>query len=103
MIYSNLLYRQKSFAFFNELDKWQAAVDKANEWQAKGLAAQGTTAKPGTAMAFEAFLEGGDPRPRRRRRLTYAVSLAVHAALLAGGASFVPGTSRRPRRRKCRS
>ena len=45
MIYSNLLYRQKSLAFFNELDKWQAAVDKANEWQGKGLAAQGTTTK----------------------------------------------------------
>ena len=30
-------------------------------------------------MAFEAFLEGGDQRPRRRRRLTYVVSLAVHA------------------------
>jgi len=45
MIYSNLLYRQKSFAFFNELDKWQAAVDKANEWQGKGLAAQRTTTK----------------------------------------------------------
>src|SRR4051812_47458734 len=39
-------------------------------------------------MAFEAFLEGGDPRPRRRRRLTYAVSLAVHAALLAGGVAY---------------
>jgi periplasmic protein TonB len=39
-------------------------------------------------MAFEAFLEGGDPRPRRRRRLTYAVSLAVHAALLAGGIAY---------------
>lgn len=45
MIYSNLLYRQKSFAFFNELDKWQAAVDKASEWQRQGLAAQGTTTK----------------------------------------------------------
>ena len=39
-------------------------------------------------MAFEAFLEGDDPRPRRRRRLTYAVSLAVHAALLAGGVAY---------------
>ena len=45
MIYSNLLYRQKSFAFFSEPDKWQAAVDKANEWQRKGLEARGTTTK----------------------------------------------------------
>ena len=39
-------------------------------------------------MAFEAFLAAGDPRPRRRRRLTYAVSLAVHAALLSGGVAY---------------
>ena len=45
MIYLNLLYRQKSFAFFTEPDKWQAAVDKANEWQRKGLEAQGVTTK----------------------------------------------------------
>ena len=45
MIYLNLLYRQKSFAFFTEPDKWQAAVDKANEWQRKGLEAQGATTK----------------------------------------------------------
>ncbi len=45
MIYLNLLYRQKSFAFFAEPDKWQAAVDKANEWQRKGLEAQGVTTK----------------------------------------------------------
>ena len=37
MIYLNLLYRQKSFALFTEPDQWQAAVDKANEWQKQGL------------------------------------------------------------------
>ncbi len=45
MIYLNLLYRQKSFAFFSEPDKWQAAVDKGNEWQRKGLEARGATTK----------------------------------------------------------
>lgn len=45
MIYLNLLYRQKSFAFFAEPDQWQAAVDKANEWQRKGLEARGVTTK----------------------------------------------------------
>ena len=45
MIYSNLLYRQKSFAYFNQLDKWQAAVDRANEWQRRGLEARGATTK----------------------------------------------------------
>lgn len=39
-------------------------------------------------MAFEAFLETDDRRPRRRRRLTYSISLAVHAALLAGGIAY---------------
>jgi tetratricopeptide (TPR) repeat protein len=39
MIYLNLLYRQRSVAFFAEPAKWQAAVDKANEWQKRGLAA----------------------------------------------------------------
>jgi tetratricopeptide (TPR) repeat protein len=43
MIYLNLLYRQKSFAFFSEPDKWQAAVDKSKEWQEKGLDARVTT------------------------------------------------------------
>jgi len=45
MIYLNLLYRQKSFAFFNEPDKWQAAVDKSKEWQEKGPEARGATTK----------------------------------------------------------
>jgi periplasmic protein TonB len=39
-------------------------------------------------MAFEAFLERDDPRPRRWRRLTFTVSLLVHAALLAGGIAY---------------
>jgi len=39
-------------------------------------------------MAFEAFLQRDDVRPRRRRRLTFTVSLIVHAALLAGGVAY---------------
>jgi protein TonB len=39
-------------------------------------------------MAFEAFLERDDVRPRRRRRVTYTVSLIVHAALLAVGIAY---------------
>jgi len=35
MTYLALLYRQKSFSFFDDVPKWQAAVDKANEWQKK--------------------------------------------------------------------
>lgn len=41
MVYLNLLYRQKSFASFAEPAKWQAAVDRANEWQKRGLEARG--------------------------------------------------------------
>jgi tetratricopeptide (TPR) repeat protein len=44
MVYLNLLYRQKSFAFFAEPDKWQAAVDQANQWQQRGLEARGNGA-----------------------------------------------------------
>jgi tetratricopeptide (TPR) repeat protein len=40
MVYLNLLYRQKSFAFFAEPAKWQAAIDQANEWQKRGLEAR---------------------------------------------------------------
>jgi hypothetical protein len=35
MTYLALLWRQKSFSFFDDVPKWQAAVDKANEWQKK--------------------------------------------------------------------
>jgi tetratricopeptide (TPR) repeat protein len=45
MIYLNLLYRQKSFAFFSEPDQWQAAVDKSKEWQEKAPEARGATTK----------------------------------------------------------
>jgi tetratricopeptide (TPR) repeat protein len=40
MVYLNLLYRQKSFAYFNEPAQWQAAVDQANSWQTRGLEAR---------------------------------------------------------------
>jgi protein TonB len=39
-------------------------------------------------MAFEAFLAQDQVRPRRRRRLTYAISLIVHGALLALGIAY---------------
>lgn len=37
MTYINLLYRQKSFAYFDDIPKWQEAVDKATEWMKKSL------------------------------------------------------------------
>ena len=41
MAYVNLLYRQRSFAFFNQPDEWQKCVDKAIEWRTRTLAATG--------------------------------------------------------------
>jgi hypothetical protein len=40
MTYLALLYRQKSFAFFTDVSKWQEAVDKANEWQKRANVAR---------------------------------------------------------------
>lgn len=37
MTYLNLLYRQKSFAYFDDVPKWQENVDKAKEWMDKSL------------------------------------------------------------------
>ena len=33
MAYLALLARQKSFSYFNDLPKWQEAIDRSNEWQ----------------------------------------------------------------------
>jgi tetratricopeptide (TPR) repeat protein len=33
MTYLSLLYRQKSFAYFADVPRWQAAVDRSNDWQ----------------------------------------------------------------------
>jgi tetratricopeptide (TPR) repeat protein len=38
MTYLGLLYRQKSFAFFGEFAKWQAAVDSAESYRQKATA-----------------------------------------------------------------
>jgi tetratricopeptide (TPR) repeat protein len=40
MVYVNLVYRQKSLAFFSEPDKWQACVDAAERWRAKAMKIQ---------------------------------------------------------------
>jgi tetratricopeptide (TPR) repeat protein len=37
MTYVNLLYRQKSFAFFDRPEEWQKAVDSAEEWRKKAM------------------------------------------------------------------
>jgi tetratricopeptide (TPR) repeat protein len=40
MTYLALLHRQKSFSFFADVPKWQAAVDTANDWQKKANVAR---------------------------------------------------------------
>src|SRR5881394_2045672 len=39
-------------------------------------------------MSFEAFLTQDQHRPKRRRRITTLISLAVHAGLLCGGVAY---------------
>ncbi|HEY8925259.1 MAG TPA: hypothetical protein VIU64_12815 [Polyangia bacterium] len=38
LIYMNLLYRQKSLAYFNDPNEWQACVDAAEKWRARAEA-----------------------------------------------------------------
>ena len=38
MVYMNLLYRQRSYAFFDRPEEWQKDVDRATEWSKKALA-----------------------------------------------------------------
>jgi len=37
MVYINLLYRQRAYAFFEDPDEWQKSMDKATEWLHKYL------------------------------------------------------------------
>jgi tetratricopeptide (TPR) repeat protein len=41
MAYLNLLYRQKSYAYWDDPDQWQRCVDKATEWRDKTILASG--------------------------------------------------------------
>jgi len=46
MVYVNLLYRQRSFAFFDDPPEWQKSVDKAKEWMCKSIETQGKPPPP---------------------------------------------------------
>jgi tetratricopeptide (TPR) repeat protein len=51
MAYVNLLYRQKSYAYFDQPDEWQKAVDKATEWRNRTLLTMGKPIpKPGAPL-----------------------------------------------------
>jgi tetratricopeptide (TPR) repeat protein len=53
MAYANLLYRQRSFAYFHDPEEWQRCVDKAAEWRNKAVLAMGKTlpAEDGTGKS----------------------------------------------------
>jgi tetratricopeptide (TPR) repeat protein len=58
MTYAGLLNRQKSFAFFDQPEEWQKAVDEAEKWRCKSVESQGKplpascTGKPGSVGAL---------------------------------------------------
>jgi tetratricopeptide (TPR) repeat protein len=60
MTYLNLLWRQKSYAYFDDPDQWQRCVDKATEWRDKTILTIGKA--PAAPGAPEAAAEEGQPR-----------------------------------------
>src|SRR5262245_13238465 len=59
MTYVNLLYRQKSFAFFDQPEEWQKTVDLAETWRRKSLETQGKPV-PATPVAAAATDDPND-------------------------------------------
>jgi tetratricopeptide (TPR) repeat protein len=57
MAYLNLLYRQKSYAYFDDPDQWQKSIDKATEWRDKAILASGKA--PAPPAPTEAVAEEG--------------------------------------------
>ena len=51
MAYLNLLYRQRSYALFDQPAEWQKSVDKAMEWRDKTAVAVGKSPQPSAAGA----------------------------------------------------
>ena len=87
MTYLALVWRQKSFALFAEPAAWQQAVDRANEWQKRALAARG---REELTMAFEAFraqVRGAGARAGASASGTRCRS-AFHGALIAVGVAY---------------
>ncbi len=72
MTYLNLLYRQKSFAYFDQPEEWQKCVDEAVKWMKKSLELQGRsipTAPPNPDQSEKGADEGKpDEAPPRGAR-----------------------------------
>jgi hypothetical protein len=49
MTYMNLLYRQKSFAYFDKPEEWQKAIDSAEMWRKKAMEGHTPPAAPAPA------------------------------------------------------
>lgn len=60
MTYINLLYRQKSFAYFDQPDEWQKCVDKAREWMYKALETMGKPVSKEAQAAEAAKMAAGE-------------------------------------------
>jgi tetratricopeptide (TPR) repeat protein len=63
MAYLNLLWRQRSFAFFDQPAEWQKSVDKATEWRDKMAVAVGKPAAPAAAGGNAATNPGPETTP----------------------------------------
>ena len=68
MTYINLLYRQKSYAYFEYPEDWQKCVDQAVEWAGKSLEAQGMTVPENVIAATDRQLKAEGGRSRRKAR-----------------------------------
>jgi tetratricopeptide (TPR) repeat protein len=70
MAYVNLLYRQKSYAYFEQPKEWQRWVDKSTEWRNRTLLAMGKPipkAEAGSAQGAEAVAQPSpSPSPSAR-------------------------------------
>jgi tetratricopeptide (TPR) repeat protein len=79
MTYANLVYRQKSFAYFEYPDDWQKSVNEAMKWYRRSLETQGMKVPENVLKATDEMAAKG-----------------------AEGAKATPGKGKKPGRKKLR-
>jgi hypothetical protein len=102
MVYVNLLYRQRSFAFFDDPPEWQKSVDKAKEWMCKSIETQGKALPGGVHRQGQRWARPGGRSPALRRALTPTVARPPRrgrARRRPRGAAARRSPARRARRR----
>jgi tetratricopeptide (TPR) repeat protein len=60
MAYVNLLYRQKSYAYFGQPKEWQKCVDLSTEWRNRTLLAMGKPVPKGDGSSSSAAAPSGE-------------------------------------------